>query len=86
MAARRSNGQSGILSVVFTTLFAPIIASVVAGLIKDDMVVSNIDERRPVSQPVVSRYAPANVPAVMLLAPINAKPNEPAQDNFGPSR
>jgi hypothetical protein len=77
MAARRSNSRSGLLSVIFTTLLAPIIASVIAGLIKDDMNAPIPDGRRLTPPPVVARYTPA----ATLLPPVNAAPRESMRDN-----
>jgi len=85
MAAKKPTGRSGLLSVIFTSLFAPIIASVVAGLIKDDMTVPAVEEHRPVPQQITARYATPHIPPATLLPPTSGSP-QPMRDESGTAR
>jgi hypothetical protein len=85
MAAKKSTARSGLLSVIFTSLFAPIVASVVAGLIKDDMTVPNVEEHRPAPQQITARYTPPHSPPATLLPPTSASAQS-MRDEFSQSR
>jgi hypothetical protein len=85
MAAKKSTARSGILSVIFTSLFAPIVASVVAGVIKDDMTVPNVEEHRPAPQQITARYTLPHVPPATLLPPTSAS-TQPMRDESGTTR
>ena len=85
MAAKKPTGRSGLLSVIFTSLFAPIIASVVAGLIKDDITVPAVEEHRPLPQHVTARYTPPHVPPATLLPPTSGS-TQAMRDESGTAR
>jgi hypothetical protein len=85
MAARKSTGLSGVLSALFTTLLAPIVASVAASLIKEDIGAAGTEERQPVPRQVTVRYVPPTMP-VTLLPPVSASAPLLSPDNEDGSR
>lgn len=75
MAAKKSKGLAHVVSLIFTSLFAPIAVSVVSGSIKSEPT-SPRAEARPSAEP----RARSARPVVTLLPPVGA--DEPARDGF----
>jgi hypothetical protein len=75
MAAKKSKGFAHIVSLVFTSIFAPIAVSVVSGSIKHEPPAPRSEARRTVESP-----ARKSGPVVTLLPPIGA--DEPVRDLY----
>lgn len=71
MAAKKSKGLSQIVSVVFTTLLAPLAVSVFSSSIKNERPPA-IEERPIVFRPIVTTTSLRSEPPVVLLPPIGA--------------
>lgn len=71
MAAKKSKGISQIVSVLFTTLLAPLAVSVFSSSIKNDRP-PVIEERPIVIRPIVTTASYRPDPPAMLLPPVGA--------------
>lgn len=79
MAAKKTNGLTHVVSIVFTSLFAPIAVSVVSGSIK-----SETPPPRGAQPRVVESRPRSTGPIVTLLPPVGA--DEPTRDGFTSGR
>ena len=87
MAAKKARPSTQLISAIFTTLLAPIVASVVSGMIKDDMnTAAHIEPFPSPAHQTVVRFQAPTPPAVTLLPPVPADSRQTAGDEFGPSR
>jgi hypothetical protein len=87
MAVRKVSPVAQLVSAICTTLLAPIVASVVSAMIKDDMNnAAHIEPFPPAAHQTVVRFQAPAAPAVMLLPPVPGDPSRRTQDEFGPSR
>jgi hypothetical protein len=87
MAARKVSPVAQLVSAIFTTLLAPIVASVVSAMIKDDMNnAAHIEPFPPAAHQTVARFQTPTTPVVTLLPPVPGDSSRRTQDEFGPSR
>jgi hypothetical protein len=87
MAVRKVSPVTQLVSAIFTTLLAPIVASVVSAMIKDDMNnAAHIETFPPAAHQTVVRFQAPTTPAVTLLPPVPGDSSRRTQDEFGPSR
>jgi hypothetical protein len=86
MAVKKVSSGSQLVSALFTTLLAPVVASVVAAMIKEDLAVDRLELPRPSAQQTVVRFQAPTTPTVMLLPPVPADSRRATQDEYGPSR
>lgn len=87
MAVRKVSPVTQLVTAIFTTLLAPIVASVVSAMIKDDMNnAAHIEPFPPAAHQTVVRFQAPTSPAVTLLPPVAGDSSRRTQDEFGPSR
>ena len=85
MAVRKVSPVAQLVSAIFTTLLAPIVASIVSATIKDDMNnAAHIEPFPPAAHQTVVRFQAAAAPVVTLLPPVPGDPRGGPRTSLAP--